>query len=691
MRLLHILFRRTVFSILITAVLWAAACGTVQRDPAPQAEITPKEEAAFQEGKKALDNGDPAKAKRLLRSFSTRYPNSRLAPNASMLLGKIAYETGEFEDALSRFAPYLKPHHPPLLRLRANQWTGSIHRVMGNPAKARHHYQAALDLAKTDADRLATLRSLVRMALDRKKYVEAIQYLSALVPLLPQGKKRHELKQRTVDLIFLNLDRPGVELLMQRIESGFPTGYLAVRRAELLIGSKAPNAARDQLVLFLKVSKEHPLEERARKWLRSIETRKILKAGNDSVPVVPMDSDSTRSPKFGPQTIPPISSIKKMTRADPGETNVLNVGVLIPLSGPNAMTGQAGMQGIQLALQHAGAFADQVKLQVHDSSGGDTAGVVRKLAEDVGAVAVLGPFHPPETSAAAKAAEEVEIPIALPLTPTVVSTRVTRYVFRLGVSYTVQAEAVADYGVQTMGLKELAILYPSNAAGRKMSDIFHRRVAALGGRVTRKASYPAGATDFGRQIRALGGMDDQEVERLRKTTEGKGKEGIRIPNIPFRGLFVPDRAAQAALIIPSLGFYNIRGIHLLGISGWSSNEIMTLAKREVEGAYFVGGYGQLPPTARRARFARDFQRVFSKPPDDLSAFAYDAMRVLLSGLQVSGNDRAGLRDQLAKTRKFDGVTGTFDVDATGAARRNLPIMTIADGKIRLAEKRSVPR
>ena len=46
---------------------------------------------------------------------------------------------------------------------------------------------------------------------------------------------------------------------------------------------------------------------------------------------------------------------------------------------------------------------------------------------------------------------------------------------------------------------------------------------------------------------------------------------------------------------------------------------------------------------------------------------------------------------MAKTRKFDGVTGTFDVDATGAARRNLPIMTIADGKIRLAEKRSVPR
>ncbi len=691
MRLLHIPLRRTVFSILITAVLWAAACGRVQRDPAPQAKITPKEETAFQEGKKALDNGDPAKAEGLLRNFLTRYPNSRLVSNASMFLGKIAYEKGDFSDALSWFEPYLKPHHPPLLRLRANQWTGFIHRAMGNPAKAHHHYQAALDLAETDADRFATLWPLVRVALDRKQPVEAVQYLSALVPLVPQRKERLKLEQRTVDLIFLYLDRPGVELLMRRIESGFPTGYLAVRRAELLVGAKDPNAARVQLARFLKVSKEHPLEERARKLLRSIETRKTPKAGNVSGPAVPMDSDFVRSLQFGLQVIPPTSSIKGTKRGGPGETKVLNVGVLIPLSGPNAVTGQAGIQGIQLALQHAGAFADRVKLQVRDSSGGDTAEVVRKLAEDFGAVAVLGPFYPPETSAAAKAAEEAEIPIVLPLTPTAVSTGVTRHVFRLGISYTVQAETMADYAVQTMGLKGLAVLYPSNAAGRKMSDIFHRRVAALGGRVARKASYPADATDFGRQIRALGGMDDQEVERLRKAIAEKEKKAIRIPNIPFRGLFIPDRAAQAALIIPSLGFYNIRGIHLLGISGWNSNEIIALAKRGVAGAYFSGGYGQLPPTARRARFARDFQRVFSKPPGAPSAFAYDAMRVLLSGLQVSGNDRAGLRDQLAKTRGFDGVTGTFNVDATGAARRNLPIMTIADGKIRLAEKKGPPR
>lgn len=665
-----------------------AACGTIQQDLVPQDDISPQEQTAYQKGKKALDGGDPAKAERLLQDFLNKYPNSQLIPHASMFLGKIAYERGNFSKALNWFAPYLKINYSPMLRLRANQWTGAIQNSMGNPAIARHHYQAALNLAKMDADRRATLWSLVRLALDQNNFFEAVQYLPTLVSLTSEPKVRQKLKQRTVNLIFLNLNLPEIELLMQQMKSGFPAGYLTIRRAQLLIDKKEPKTAHIQLKKFLTIFKNHPLEKKARKLVHSIEMHKTYKPGSALIPIVPLDRDSAQFHK-GTVTkpVPSITSLRGTKRKKTRKMEVLNVGVLIPLSGPNAEIGQAGIKGIQLALQHAGDFSGRVKLQVRNSVKGDIARTIKKLAKDFGTVAILGPYHTSGMSLATKAVEKLKIPIVLPVGTSLGTTSINHHVFRLGMSHTAQAEAMANYAVQTLGLNRLAVLYPSNATGKTMSEIFHRRVAALGARIIRKASYPSDASDFGRQIRALGGMNDQEVERMRKANKRNGKKSTRIPNIPFSGLFIPDGAAQAALIIPGLGFYNIRGIHLLGIAGWNSNEIIALAKKEVEGAYFVGGYRQLPPTARRARFARDFQRVFSEPPNKISTFSYDSMRFLLAGLRKSGNNRATLRKLLAKIQGFDGVTGKFSIDSTGAARRKLPIMTINNGKISFAGKK----
>ena len=688
----QILLRRTASSVLATALLCMSACGTLQQDLVSQADITPQEQAAFQEGKKALDSGDPTKAERLLNEFWDKYPNSRLIPHASMFLGKIAYERGNFPKALSRFAPYLASNYSPLLRLRANQWTGAIQKAMGNLTSAHNHYQTALGLAETDNDRRTTLWSLVQLALDQNKFFEAVQHLPTLVSLTPESKARQKLKQRTVNLIFLNLDLPEIELLMQQMKSSFPAGYLAIRRAQQLINRKEPKAARIQLAQFLKNFGNHPLKKQAQKLVRSIEEQKTHKPESALIPIVPLDRNSAQLHKGAViQPTPPTASLRGMKREKAGKIEVLNVGILLPLSGPNAEIGQAGIKGIQLALQHAGAFSGRVKLQIRNSLKGDIVRTIKELVQDFGTIAILGPYHPSATSAATKIVEKLRIPIILPMDTSIGTVSDTQHVFRLGMSHAAQAEAVANYAVQTLGLNRLAILYPSNATGKTMSEIFHQRVAALGARIIRKSSYPSDATDFGRQIRALGGMTDQEVERVREANERRGNKPTQIPNIPFEGLFIPDVAAQAALIIPGLGFYNIRGIHLLGISGWNSNEIIALAKKEVEGAYFVGGYSQLSPTARRARFARDFQRAFSKLPNKISALSYDSMRFLLTGIRKSGNNRTVLRKLLSKNQGFDGVTGNFRIDSTGAARRNLPIMTINNGKISLAGKKSISR
>ncbi|HJM42624.1 MAG: ABC transporter substrate-binding protein [Nitrospinota bacterium] len=682
---LHTLFG----GFLLTALL---SCAPSPQPAPPAGKVPPREEALFEKGRRALAAGDRTQGERLLRTFLLRHPHNPLAPNASMFLGRIAFERADFTAALGWFSPYLGPNNPDLLRLRANQWTGAIQRSLGRLENAERYYRAALLLAETDADRLSTLRPLVRLAFDRNRSAEAVEHLYPLIPLLRSPDERRGLKQRTVEIIFRDLDLSDTGRLSRRVGRGFPAGFLAVRRAELLAAAGRPESARSLLRSFLIDAKGHLLAGRAKRLMKSLggpAGRTLVQA---SVPVIPAEAPAPpngRSAASGAADSGP----KGAEGPKPaGRGTVLTVGILLSLSGENAGIGREGLRGVQLALQHAGSFADRVKLQVRDAGGAAGGGVeVKKLALNPVIVAILGPYTGPKVEAGAKAAQEIGIPLVLPAAPSGGARAGDPYVFRTGVSYALQAEAVAVHAAGKLGLRSLAILYPSNPSGIEMRGVFHRRVAALGGRIVREASYPPDATDFGRQIRALGGMDDEEVERIKKERKARGLKPARIPGIPFQGLFIPDRAAQVALIVPSLAFYNIRGIHLLGGGGWNSSEIVALARRDVEGAYFVGGYAQLRPTARGARFARDFQRAFAKAPTETAAYTYDAMRFLLSGLRSAGRtrpsaggDRAALRAVLAATKDFDGVTGKFSIGPTGAAERRLPILTIVGGKIRPA-------
>ena len=689
---LHTLFG----GLLLTALL---SCAPIPQPAPPAGKSPPREEALFEKGRRALAAGDRTQGERLLRTFLLRHPRSPLAPNASMFLGRSAFERADFTAALGRFSPYLGPDNPELIRLRANQWTGAIQRSLGRLEIANRHYRTALLLAETDADRLSTLRPLVRLAFERKRSAEGVEHLAALIPLLRSFEERRGLKQRTVEIIFRDLDLSDLELLSRKLGRGFPAGFLAVRRAELLAAAGRPGSARSLLTSFLTDAKGHLLAGRAKRMMKSLggpTGRTLLQA---SVPVIPAEAPAPTRRRSAASEADDSASGKAAESKPAGREPVLIVGILLSLSGENAGIGREALRGVQLALQHAGPFADRVKLQVRDAGGAADAGVeIKKLALNPATTAILGPYTGSKVEAGAKAAQEIGVPLVLPAAPSGGTRPVDPYVFRTGVGYALQAEAVAAYAAGKLGLRNLAILYPSNPSGIEMREVFRRRVAALGGRIVREASYPPGATDFGRQIRALGGMDDEEVERIKKGRKARGLKPVRIPGIPFQGLFIPDRAAQVALIVPSLAFYNIRGIHFLGGAGWNSSEIVALAKRDVEGAYFVGGYTQLRPTARGARFARDFQRAFAKAPTETSAYTYDAMRFLLSGLRSvgrarasagrtrpsAGGDRAALRAALAATKDFDGVTGKFSIGPTGAAERRLPILTITGGKIRPA-------
>ena len=63
------------------------------------------------------------------------------------------------------------------------------------------------------------------------------------------------------------------------------------------------------------------------------------------------------------------------------------------------------------------------------------------------------------------------------------------------------------------------------------------------------------------------------------------------------------------------------------------------------------------------KFVADYKKRYNEVPDALAAVAYDAGRIMIDAIKRAGDtDRAKLRDALAETKNFPGVTGNITID-----------------------------
>ena len=70
----------------------------------------------------------------------------------------------------------------------------------------------------------------------------------------------------------------------------------------------------------------------------------------------------------------------------------------------------------------------------------------------------------------------------------------------------------------------------------------------------------------------------------------------------------------------------------------------------------------------------------------MAALGYDSAKVLVDAIRRAGStDPAKLKEALASTKDFPGVTGKTTLDAQRNATKGAVIMTVKDGKFRFVE------
>lgn len=192
------------------------------------------------------------------------------------------------------------------------------------------------------------------------------------------------------------------------------------------------------------------------------------------------------------------------------------IGVIQPLSGPNAQFGIGAQRGTELAAQiinDAGGIkalgGAKIKLVAADVPSPNTAAATtQRLISQNGVSAVVGAFVSSSTIAASEVTERAQIPLVTFAFADQITGRGYEYVFQVSPKGTVFGKAQFDYATaiaKAAGeqISKIAILYEDTAYGTAQAKGLREAAKAAGVEVVMDEAYPLGITDVSPLVNKL--------------------------------------------------------------------------------------------------------------------------------------------------------------------------------------------
>jgi branched-chain amino acid transport system substrate-binding protein len=334
------------------------------------------------------------------------------------------------------------------------------------------------------------------------------------------------------------------------------------------------------------------------------------------------------------------------------------------MTGPSASFGDSTERGIRLAVREAndqrGILGRRIEFVTWDdgSSPKRVRDSLRKELTDQRADLVLGEVNSTLTLQGAPICQELGVPMITPSSGADRITEVGDYIFRTCFTATYQGRAAALFVFRDLQARRAALLVDSSSEySLGCAKAFRVVLKSLGGEVVADQTYD------GDDVR---GFEAQLTEIKRAQPQA-----IFVPALYPQVPAITLRARSLTITVP-----------LVGGDGWDANEILTLGGANVEGYYFVTHFAPDQNNDNANQFTALYKRHYGQSPDALAALAYDAARVALDAIKRAGTtEKAKVRDALARTKDFPGVTGTITLGKhRNPKSKGAMIVQIRDGK-----------
>jgi len=342
----------------------------------------------------------------------------------------------------------------------------------------------------------------------------------------------------------------------------------------------------------------------------------------------------------------------------------LKVGVVIPLTGDVATYGDEAKKGILLAADEAkaaGAVSPEVLIVDNEGRQQATITAANKFIDTDHVHVIIGAITSNNSIAAGDRAEAAGVPMVTPASTNVDITRDKNYIFRVCFTDEFQGSAAADFVYDTLGHRRAAVLVCSSETysmglGTTFSEAFKRR----GGQIVSHMSFPSETDDFSGQITQL---------------------RLKAPDV----IFLPAYYEAVAKCISQARTAGLRAT-FMGTDGWDSPDLYTLSGGAVKGNYFTTHFSPDEERPIVKQFVQNYHAYYDKSPGAIAALSYDAARLVFDAAKRAGKaDREAIKNALAATENFEGVTGNFSIDENHNPVKRLVVLETGEKSASLVE------
>ena len=344
----------------------------------------------------------------------------------------------------------------------------------------------------------------------------------------------------------------------------------------------------------------------------------------------------------------------------------LKIGVSAPLSGDIAGLGKSTKNAILLAQEEinakggvrVGGAMQKVTFIIDDDENKpeSTATVFQKLINQDKVVAIIGSQSSKCSNAGAPIAESAGIPQITPWSTNPNVTKGKKYVFRACFVDTYLGKILARFAKNKLKAGTAAVLYDvASDANKGIAEVFRDEFAKAGGQIVGFETYNTNDKDFSAQLSKIKGAN---------------------PDV----LFLPNYFNEVPLQVQQARKLGLT-CTIFGNDAWDNPELITLGGKDMEGTYFANHYSPDVDRPASREFIAKYKKKFNSQVDAAAALTYDSVYLLVNAIERAGKaDPKAIRDALAATKDFSGVTGTISYNGSGDPVKGALIIRIENGK-----------
>lgn len=352
--------------------------------------------------------------------------------------------------------------------------------------------------------------------------------------------------------------------------------------------------------------------------------------------------------------------------------DVIKIGFNIPLTGDIPKVGEGSKYAAEMVKEQVngqggikvGNKTYQLDFIYEDNESkaeSATAAAIKLITQDT-VLGIIGPQSSKQAVPAGEINNTYKTPMISPWSTNPKTTKDRPYVFRGCFLDPFQGPVAANFVTEEFKAKKAAVLFDiASDYPKGLAEYFKQSFEKIHGpgSVVAYETFTTKDRDFSAQLTKI------------------VKSGADV-------LFTPQYYDEVPLIVKQaheLGWKK----PIMGSDSWGSAELMKLCGDDCKGLFFSTHYAAAGAKGATQEFIEKYNKKYGYIPDDVAALTWDSIWLMLKAIQntggLSGNidkDRDALKDQLAKIKDFDGITGKMTFTPEGDPIKCAVVVKIDD-------------